>query len=274
MLKRDMDKRRKTKADKLILTKVLPGLIIVGLGLMCFALINIARPKAETQSAYTLSASGTTTPKQSLHPSVVGMNEINYIAQPTASAVADIAQSAASAVADIERPMASAVSDIAQPAASAVADIERPTETIVSGVGLYPLYPSVGDVIGTLMIPVLNLEVNIIEGTGSEELKKGAGHFLQSVLPGEKDNCVISGHRDTIFSELGELKTGDLLIVQASAGTFTYQITGTRIVEKDDRTVIVPTDHAVLTLTTCYPFIYVGHAPQRYIVSADLVASE
>ena len=59
--------------------------------------------------------------------------------------------------------------------------------------------------------------------------------------------------------------------VETSAGTFTYEIKRVRIVDKDDKTVIVPTDHAVLTVTTCYPFDYIGNAPDRYILVADLV---
>ncbi len=135
---------------------------------------------------------------------------------------------------------------------------------------LYASIPAVGDAIGTLSIPVLDCNIPIIHGTGENELKKGAGHFMQSVLPGMNDNCVISGHRSTVFAKLGKLKLDDQLIIQTSAGTFTYIVKGIRIVDKDDKTVIVPTDHAVLTLTTCYPFIYVGNAPYRYIVTADL----
>jgi sortase A len=134
-------------------------------------------------------------------------------------------------------------------------------------------YPAEGDSIGSLSIPVLKQELPIIQGTGGDELKKGVGHFTQSVLPGEDDNCVLSGHRDTFFTELGALKIGDQLIVQTSAGTFTYVVNGSRIVHADDKTVIVPTDHAVLTMTTCYPFDYIGNAPDRYIVSADLMPS-
>ena len=136
---------------------------------------------------------------------------------------------------------------------------------------LYPVYPAQGDNIGSLTIPALEQKLPIIEGTGTDELKKGVGHFIQSVLPGVEDNCVLSGHRDTVFSRLGELKIGDRLIVQTSAGTFTYEIKRIRIVDKDDKTVIVPTDHAVLTVTTCYPFGYIGNAPDRYILVADLV---
>ena len=139
---------------------------------------------------------------------------------------------------------------------------------------LYPQYPSEGDNIGSLSIPVLKQKIPIFQGTGSKELKKGIGHFLESVLPGENDNCVLSGHRDTVFAKLGKLKIGDQLITETSVGIFTYKISNIRIVDADDRTVIVPADHAVLTLTTCYPFLFIGSAPYRYIISSDLVINE
>jgi len=139
---------------------------------------------------------------------------------------------------------------------------------------LYPVYPVEGNNIGSLMIPALNRKLPIFEGTGDKELNKGVGHFIQSVLPGEEDNCVFSGHRETAFIQIGKLKIGDKLIVQTSAGTFTYEVNGTRIVHADDKTVIVPTDHAVLTMTTCYPFNFIGNAPDRYIVSASLLKSK
>jgi len=139
---------------------------------------------------------------------------------------------------------------------------------------LYPVYPAEGDNIGSLTIPALKRKLTILQGTGVKELKKGVGHFTQSVLPGEEDNCVFSGHRETVFRLLGNLKIGDQLIVQTSAGTFTYEVNGTRIVHEDDKTVIVPTDHAVLTMTTCYPFYTPGYSPDRYIVSAALIKSE
>jgi sortase A len=135
---------------------------------------------------------------------------------------------------------------------------------------LYPIRPENGDTIGTLTIPALNQVLPIIHGADEDELKKGVGHFAQSVLPGESNNSVLSGHRDTVFRQLGKLRIGDQLITKTAAGTFTYVINLTRIVHKDDKSVIVPTDHAVLTVTTCYPFYYVGDAPDRYIITADL----
>ncbi|MFA5844804.1 MAG: class D sortase [Coriobacteriia bacterium] len=136
---------------------------------------------------------------------------------------------------------------------------------------LYPKYPAQGDTIGVLSIPALGQSLPIIQGTDEDDLKRGVGHYTKSVLPGQTDNCVLSGHRDTVFRRLGNLEIGDRFVTQTSAGRFDYEIRRIRIVDKDDRTVIVPTDHAVLTVSTCYPFYYIGNAPRRYVLVADLV---
>ena len=107
--------------------------------------------------------------------------------------------------------------------------------------------------------------------TNEDELERGVGHYANSVLPGEKDNSVLSGHRDTVFRRLGEVGVGDLLIVKTTAGEFTYKVRQVRIVDADDRTVIVPKPRATLTVTTCYPFDYIGDAPERYILVGTLI---
>jgi sortase A len=165
----------------------------------------------------------------------------------------------------VYRPPAPVPTTLAAPPDSTGADA---TPTV-----LYARDPSDGDEIGTLYIPALKQRLPIVEGTSDDELKRGVGHFSQSVLPGEQDNCVLSGHRDTVFTRLGKLKTGDKLITQTAAGTFTYRIRLIRIVHKNDRTVIVSTDHAVLTVSTCYPFDFIGAAPDRYVLVSDLVCS-
>jgi sortase A len=132
--------------------------------------------------------------------------------------------------------------------------------------------PKTGDLIGSLEIPRLGRVIPIIEGTGTEELKIGAGHYIDSVLPGLNDNSVISGHRDTFFAGFGSLKVGDLLNVSTPYGKYTYYISAFRIVSADDRTVIVPTDVSTLTLSTCYPFRFIGTAPKRFVVTALLVS--
>jgi sortase A len=136
---------------------------------------------------------------------------------------------------------------------------------------LYPERPEIGDDIGELYIPKLGAKLPIYHGTNEEELEKGVGHFAGSVLPGERDNSVLSGHRDTVFRKLGEVKKDDLLVVTTSAGEFTYKVKQVRIVDKDDRTVIVPKPRPTLTVSTCYPFDFIGTSPERYILVAFLI---
>lgn len=139
---------------------------------------------------------------------------------------------------------------------------------------LYAVRPNKGENIGNLLIPKLNATLPIFHGTDEDELERGVGHFEKSVLPGEQDNSVLSGHRDTVFRKLGEVGKGDKLIVETSAGTFTYRIRHVRIVDKDDRTVIVPKPRATLTVSTCYPFDFIGASPERYILVADLITQK
>ncbi len=131
--------------------------------------------------------------------------------------------------------------------------------------------PKVGEIFGSLAIPRLQRVIPIVEGTGTKELKMGVGHFVGSVMPGATDNSVLAGHRDSVFRNLGSLKLGDLLTVTTDYGVFIYEVHKFRIVSADDKTVIVPTSGAILTLSTCYPFGYIGNAPKRYIVQAGLV---
>ncbi|WP_153125313.1 class D sortase [Peribacillus tepidiphilus] len=139
---------------------------------------------------------------------------------------------------------------------------------------LYPVKPEKGELIGELYIPKLDQTLPIYHGTDEDDLEKGVGHFAGSVLPGEKDNSVLSGHRDTVFRQLGKVGKGDLLVAKTSAGEFTYKVKKVRIVDKDDRTVIVPKPKATLTLTTCYPFDYIGSAPERYVLVAELASTK
>jgi LPXTG-site transpeptidase (sortase) family protein len=176
-------------------------------------------------------------------------------------------------------PVATATSEAPRPAAAAsgpaeaefAAGAEGEAAAAVAAAGPLP-HPAKGVNFGTLTIPALQRALPIIEGTDAPQLKRGVGHYVRSAMPGSPNNCVLSGHRDTVFAGLGKVGVGDQLFVSTSAGVFTYQVREVRIVPKDDKTVIVPTDHAVLTVTTCYPFLYVGAAPDRFVLVADLVA--
>ncbi|MBA4494522.1 class D sortase [Paenactinomyces guangxiensis] len=137
---------------------------------------------------------------------------------------------------------------------------------------LYKKQPKVGETIGVLEIPRLKAKLPIIHGTSESQLARGVGHYKKSVLPGEKDNSLLSGHRDTVFRRMGEIKIGDKFIVQTEAGIFTYQVKKSRIVDQHDRKAIVSTyPKPQLTVSTCYPFSYIGFSPQRYLLIADLV---
>lgn len=131
---------------------------------------------------------------------------------------------------------------------------------------------TIGTFLGTINIPTINKTFNIFEGTESKQLDKGVGHYVKSVMPGLSDNSVLAGHRDTVFAELGKVKLGELINIKVREGSFTYKVSAIRIVDKNDRTVIVPTPEAILTLSTCFPFRYIGNAPKRYIVSAKLIS--
>jgi sortase A len=139
---------------------------------------------------------------------------------------------------------------------------------------LYPERPKVGEKIGTLEIPTIDASLPIIHGTDEDELEKGVGHYKGSVLPGEPDHSVLSGHRDTVFRNLKDVQLQDTLVVTTSAGRFVYEVDDIYIVDQYDQSVITPTSNATLSLTTCYPFTFVGSAPERYIIHSVLVDYE
>jgi sortase A len=152
--------------------------------------------------------------------------------------------------------------------AEAYQTIKNPSQKPKSIYGL-SFEPDQGESVGILSIPKIDSELPIIEGTNEEELEKGVGHFKNSGYPLENKQIVLSGHRDTVFRKMGEIDIGDLFILKLPYGEFTYRIVDTSIVDADDLTVIKPDfEEEILTVTTCYPFSYIGNAPHRYILTA------
>lgn len=126
-----------------------------------------------------------------------------------------------------------------------------------------------GDTVGTLYIPRLEREIPIIEGTDEEELKYGVGHYKDTGYPGENKQILLSGHRDTVFRQFGDLEHGDEFHVKMEHGTFIYEISDHAIVSADNTTVIDPSrEEEYLTVSTCYPFSFIGSAPDRYVLYA------
>jgi sortase A len=127
--------------------------------------------------------------------------------------------------------------------------------------------------LAVLRIAKLQLEVPVLEGTDDLVLDRGVGHIPGTVLPGEAGNIGIAGHRDGFFRVLKEIKPGDTIELIAPHGTDHYVVEQILLVRPDDVSVLKPRQVPSLTLVTCYPFYYVGSAPERYIVQASLTTS-
>jgi len=125
-----------------------------------------------------------------------------------------------------------------------------------------------------LRVPRLGIEVPILEGTSDATLNRGVGHIPGTALPGQPGNLAITGHRDGFFRPLKDLVPGDAIDVERGQSvhqTDRYVVRQIRIVFPSDTSVLHRTAGSTLTLVTCYPFYFVGAAPQRYIVQADLL---
>lgn len=131
------------------------------------------------------------------------------------------------------------------------------------------------DVMGILAIPALKLKAPILVGIDDAALDSGVGWLDRTAVPGDYGNAAIAGHRDSFFRSLGTLGEGDEIVVETADSRFTYTVSNTSVVDPSDVSVLAAEPGGrVLTLITCYPFYFVGPAPNRYIVRADLAAAE
>jgi sortase A len=151
------------------------------------------------------------------------------------------------------------------------AEWQRQAATI-SVPGKAPVSPD--QLLTRLQIPKIQVDAIVVEGASRRELSEGPGHMKQTAQPGETGNAVITGHRDTFFRHIYELNKGDQIQVRRSGRTFTYEVTGRKIVMPEDISVIKPTNNPQLTLITCYPTYYIGPAPKRLVVFSKLVDSD
>jgi len=123
-----------------------------------------------------------------------------------------------------------------------------------------------------LKIPRLEIEVPVFEGTNDLVLNRGVGWIEGTALPGEVGNIGIAGHRDGFFRPLKDIAIGDTLILESTSETTTFLVEELHIVDPSDVWVLAPTDTPAVTLVTCYPFYFIGSAPQRFIVRASTSA--
>ena len=121
---------------------------------------------------------------------------------------------------------------------------------------------------GVLTIENLGIEVPIYNGTDEVILNRGVGRIIGTARMDGLGNLGIAGHRDGFFRGLKDIKQGELIELQTPHELVRYRVTSIVIVDPSDVSVLAPTEERTLTLVTCYPFYFVGHAPKRYIVKA------
>ena len=128
---------------------------------------------------------------------------------------------------------------------------------------------AVGELVGRMEIPRLKISVAVAEGTDAATLRRAAGHILGTSLPGQAGNIGIAGHRDSLFRPLRNARRGDIIMLVTSLGKYRYRVVSTTIVHPSDVAVLKADGHEILTLVTCYPFYFIGPAPDRFIVRAE-----
>jgi sortase A len=123
---------------------------------------------------------------------------------------------------------------------------------------------------GVLEIPKIHLAVPLLDETDALTLNHAVGRIAGTARPGEQGNIGIAGHRDGFFRGLKNVKLGDAIELRTVSATATYVVDQIKIVRPTEVSVLRPRETPSLTLVTCYPFSFIGSAPQRYIVMASL----
>ena len=125
-----------------------------------------------------------------------------------------------------------------------------------------------------MSIETLDLKVPIYNGTDEVNLNRGAGRIKGTAWIDSPGNLGIAGHRDGFFRVLKDIELGDSIDMLTHQGKTEFVVSSITIVDPTDVSVLAPTDDSTITLVTCYPFYFVGHAPKRYIVKGELVSNQ
>jgi len=122
--------------------------------------------------------------------------------------------------------------------------------------------------IGELEIPRLGLKLAVVQGDSERILRRAVGHLPSTAMPGDLGNVALAGHRDTFFRPLRKIEPGDAITLKTYDGGFEYRVESIEVISPGNIGVLKPTGARTLTLITCFPFHYVGAAPNRFIVRA------
>lgn len=121
-----------------------------------------------------------------------------------------------------------------------------------------------------LRIPKLTLEVPVYADTSDLNLDRGAGHIAGTAALVEPGNIGLAAHRDGFFRKLKDVEIGMDIFLEHDGRTLRYRITEISIVKPEEVQVLAPTEIPSVTLVSCYPFYFVGNAPERFIVRGEL----
>lgn len=131
--------------------------------------------------------------------------------------------------------------------------------------------PRIGAPLAELSIPRVGLSAIVLHGSDEHTLRRGVGHIENTPLPGEAGNVALAGHRDSFFRPLKNVQVGDDIVLATPEDRVHYRVSSTSVVSSREVSVIAPTKNATLTLVTCYPFWFIGQAPDRFVVRATRV---
>ncbi len=161
-----------------------------------------------------------------------------------------------------------AFSDMERKAAASTIEVDLPRAS--AGVGPdTPARAADPLVLGRIEIPRIGVSAIVREGDDDATLALAVGHVPGTARPGERGNMVFAGHRDSLFRALRHIRVDDVIHVRTLGGGYTYRVDSTEVVKPRETRVLGPTADAVLTLVTCYPFGYLGRAPDRFVVRAS-----
>jgi len=125
--------------------------------------------------------------------------------------------------------------------------------------------------IGRIQVARLGVSVVLMEGTSGKTLRHAVGHIAGTALPGQAGNVGIAGHRDTFFRPLRNIQADDIITLTTLQGEYRYRVVFTKVVNPENVAVLDSDSHESLTLVTCYPFYFIGSAPERFIVRAERI---
>jgi sortase A len=129
-----------------------------------------------------------------------------------------------------------------------------------------------GEPFGRISIPRIGLSAIIAEGDDDATLRHAVGHIPGTAAPLSAGNVALAGHRDTFFRDLRRVRLDDIIVLQTLRGTYRYRVEHISIVGPEQINLLQPSK-SDLTLVTCFPFHYVGPAPQRYVVQGSRIAT-